>query len=1777
MGNHIESDKSVLYKRVLFSTAFIIGLIVLISGSLSFAVAADSTNVDPNIQDKFADNDTNVEVLVRLDDISGQQFTINDKKTSALSSQSAVKEFAQQNGAVELKNQFWVVNMVLIEVNADKVSTNEILSLQGVEKLYANEVHNVEQTEDSSAAATSGVEQINVTEVWEKYDTKGDGVKIAVLDTGVHIDHPDLTLRSDDASDSTYPGGWAEFDENGDRVQGSEPSDLHGHGSHVHGIATGGNSSGEYIGVAPNAEAMHAQVLRDGTGTTTQIMAGMQWAIEENADVISMSLGGSAQGSFYSDMLVSAIRNANSQGTIVISSIGNSGEDTSSSPGNIYESIGVGAVDSQNSVADFSSGELVQKSDWDNPPADWPDEFIKPDVTAPGVNIKSATNSDTGYTTKSGTSMAAPHIAGVAALMQSATVDDTPVSDLRTGMETSAAKPDSWDESQDAMYELGNMDSRYGHGTVDALQAVDTVTEDPKLEISNTKFFSNTVPQTETVEVIADLENSGDLEKTFNVTVSNTNLGNVAGKNITLGPGEKRTAEVFTFSVDTPGTYTITIEDTTVGDLTIQEYATYDVSIDSVNQPNVGDDLTVDYTVSNSGDLSGEQDINFSVNGTVESTSENVTVAASGSTSDTFTYQTSESDGDTVDVAVSSTNNSATRNVPITQKSNLNVVRHNVTDNTEESNFDIEVVVEETDDIPTENLDSQLVVEDSMDSEVYTANSAPTQIQNNYTIVRFTDINLPAGTYESNVTFTADNADSVTTLDTFELVSGERFAATDIRYSPTPTRNDSTVDIEVDIENISGSDQSNTYIVVGLFDDENTEIKREEIQISSTVSSGQTVTKTMSVDLSAKQVNDLHYVYVNPDRDSGVSTKNKLVDVLGVGKLQIDSVDAPNEFIQGNKITFSADLQNTGRADLTQNIDYTIEDESGSEVYTDSIQDLTVNGSDTKSVTFNYTTSTTQSDNLTLKLTTANDTVSTVSQSLIRGELDITNFTSPMEAEQGEMITIEGDVKNTGDVELTNNISFKVDGVNETVTNNMTVAGRTTKSVSYEYTVPEDRDPSTDLTAAIESDTNSQNTAINILEVDDLTVEQFDTATEIIQGENLSVSATLVNDGEVDLEQDVVLSIKSSSQEIYSETKSNVTVAKSDQKSVSFNYPVKETQVDDLNVSIMTQDDTNSSVVDVLVDGELSVNNLVANNSVEQSDNITVTADVVNTGDIDKTQDIVFEVNNGDTNIITETDPDTKIAGGEVKQYSFNYTVESDQTEDLTVSIATDDSKLASDVEVLHGFEVDITDVDAPTPAYISDEIDITANIQNYDESDTQSIEFRANDSFVDESDITLDDGDATDVEFTYKPNDNGELNLSVESSDNYDYITIDIEREELQELSIELDDEVEIGSWTDITVTGEFANDVSEDVTDDATITTYDSDIISIDDGEIYGEEEGTATIRAEYTDEDDNTEWDEIDIEVVEEENDGQQSDQGTDETATPDLAESTSTVSQSTGTNTSYAILSETSLKSIEFGRDIGSEVVDVSEWNVVNEQDIPNGRDFVTRYDITVTDRSTDALPGTLTVTINKNNIANGYTANNLVGMKETDTGYRDLETTFVSETDDTATIEIETDDFSTFVVGLDTKYDNTEETDDTMDEVDKNLESVISIDSDNPKVGDDVTFSAAESVGDIAMYNWFINGESITGETVTVDFGSPGSYTVELTVLSENGNTHKTIQTVTVEEQQETQQPTIDDEEDETSGIIKQIRDIEISTYAYGLIAAIIALVIGLFVAKRRSI
>ncbi|MFC4357908.1 S8 family peptidase [Halobium salinum] len=257
--------------------------------------------------------------------------------------------------------------------------------------------HTLGEFETAAQSDPWGIERVGAVTAHEQGHT-GDGAHIAVVDSGIDSDHPDLAPNLGE--------GYAV--EECDGFDCNEPwDDDHSHGTHCAGIANAVNNGSGVVGVATNATLHGVKVMtKEGRGTGSGVAGGIKWAADQGYEVISMSLGATSPSSVVHD----AVRYATEQGTLVVAAAGNEGPciDCVHYPGAYDEAVAVGATNSEDELSEFSStGPEVE-------------------IAAPGTDITSCVIGG-GYQTYSGTSMATPHVAGAAALLAAQGLSNTEI------------------------------------------------------------------------------------------------------------------------------------------------------------------------------------------------------------------------------------------------------------------------------------------------------------------------------------------------------------------------------------------------------------------------------------------------------------------------------------------------------------------------------------------------------------------------------------------------------------------------------------------------------------------------------------------------------------------------------------------------------------------------------------------------------------------------------------------------------------------------------------------------------------------------------------------------------------------------------------------------------------------------------------------------------------------------------------------------------------------------------------------------------------------------------------------------------------------------------------------------------------------------------------------------------------------------------------------------------------------------------------------------------
>jgi len=411
----------------------------------------------------------------------------------------------------KINRKYKIIPAISAEVPAKKV--RNLAKKPGVKKVGKD--HEVRLFLDRS------IPKIQADKAWKwGWGLTGKGIKVAVIDTGIDDGHPALTVIKEADFSNTREG----------------PKDLHGHGTWVAGAVASTDST--YRGVAYGADLLNAKVLnRWGWGYSSNVLAGIDWAVENDVDIISMSLGCPRCRCDGTHPVSLAVAEAVKRGITVVVAAGNSGPRSQSIwvPACTEEVITVGSVDFNDVIASYSSkGPTV-------------DGRVKPDLLAPGVSLVS-TYLFNSFRASSGTSMSTPQVSGVAALLLEAEPTLTPA-EIKEILKSTAI-------------DLGYDENTQGAGRLDAYAAVKTIPE-PMKDLSVSVSAPESIVEKKSFDVVATITNSAG-EEAVGVQAEIIQFGlRVQGKTVqslgSIGVGESKEVS-WTIKAIKPGSTTITVQ-----------------------------------------------------------------------------------------------------------------------------------------------------------------------------------------------------------------------------------------------------------------------------------------------------------------------------------------------------------------------------------------------------------------------------------------------------------------------------------------------------------------------------------------------------------------------------------------------------------------------------------------------------------------------------------------------------------------------------------------------------------------------------------------------------------------------------------------------------------------------------------------------------------------------------------------------------------------------------------------------------------------------------------------------------------------------------------------------------------------------------------------------------------------------------------------------------------------------------------------------------------------
>ncbi|MBU0594276.1 MAG: tandem-95 repeat protein [Gammaproteobacteria bacterium] len=445
-----------------YSLHYWLGALLL---ALLCSTVAEAAVIQAELENELAVRAPHEEMAVIIsmsDKVNPRLFKVRNKRQHdpehvralrqrAVITQAPVKRFLEGRGGKRIR-ELWVINGIAVKVRADAI--RDLASRPGIESVRLDTLLQAPAVSQGSTAIPEwNLLAVQAPELWS-LGYAGSGVVVAGMDTGVDVNHPDLA--------SSWRGGsnsW--YDPHGEHLT---PFDLNGHGTQTMGIMVGGAMGGTSIGVAPGARWTAVKLFNDaGQAAYSDIHLAFQWLLDPDGDAATADAPDVVNASWYLSGTTGQcfsefnpdMENLKAAGIALVFAAGNSGPAplSSVSPANNLAGFSAGAVDSSLSIASFSSRGVSPC-----------DGGIYPKMVSPGVNINTSDLSFGGlplYAMVSGTSYAAPHAAGVMALLTGA-FPAASVADIETALTQSALD-----------LGIAGPDNSYGYGITHARAAYD--------------------------------------------------------------------------------------------------------------------------------------------------------------------------------------------------------------------------------------------------------------------------------------------------------------------------------------------------------------------------------------------------------------------------------------------------------------------------------------------------------------------------------------------------------------------------------------------------------------------------------------------------------------------------------------------------------------------------------------------------------------------------------------------------------------------------------------------------------------------------------------------------------------------------------------------------------------------------------------------------------------------------------------------------------------------------------------------------------------------------------------------------------------------------------------------------------------------------------------------------------------------------------------------------------------------------------------------------------
>ncbi len=730
--------------------------------------------------------------------------------------------------------------------------------------------------------------------------------------------------------------------------------------------------------------------------------------------------------------------------------------------------------------------------------------------------------------------------------------------------------------------------------------------------------------------------------------------------------------------------------------------AGFQVSIQSTNAPVlVGETLSVDATVENTGGTEGTQTIALDV-GVLGSDSTSVTLPAGSSTTVTLSVGTRSGDAGEYTAAVSSDNDTASTTVTVLSEANFDVTVQSTNTPVEGQQLSVDALVENTGGVE----DTQTV---TLSLPLGSASTTVTLGGGSSTVETLTvgTASGDAGEYTAAVSSEDDSATATVTI----LQSSAFQVSVQSTNSPVVAGENLTVETQVTNTGDTSGTQTVSLDVPGVGSD-STEL---------TLGAGESVPQTFSVSTQSGDAGEYTAAVSSED-----DTASRTVTVLEPGQFDV-SITGVNEPVEGETLSVNATVTNTGGTSDAQTIDLVV-----SGLGTDSVA-VGLDGGGSQNLTLGVPTAQGDGGEYTAAVSSDDDTASTTATVLAPGEFEVSvvDATSPVE---GEPLVVDIAVENVGDLEETQTVGLDAGtlGANSTA---VTLAGGA--STVETLTVGTAAGDAGSYTVTASSDDDTADTTVDVLQQATFLVSVNATG-EPVEGDALDIEVTVENTGDVAGTQAVGLDAGPLGTD-----DTAVTLGAGASTTTTLSVGTGVGDAGSYTVTVTSEDDSTSAAVTVLAAPvfDITLLGVTIENGV-----LNVSHEVENTGDIEATQTVTFDVDG-----VTEGQREFTLGGGSAAQASFTYSIASGDAPELAVAVASADDSDTTTVSVAPG-QLDITVTDIDTSVVAGEELSVSVEGTNTgDEPLSETVQLLdIGGALVDETPVTLTGGETAQAQLVW-------------------------------------------------------------------------------------------------------------------------------------------------------------------------------------------------------------------------------------------------------------------------------------------------------------------------------------------------------------------------------------------------------------------------------------------